>query len=108
MTTYIGYKDFSGKITCECGEILDIAGYQAEAVCVCGRKYIAECMKELSEYESPLSITISEIPNCLEQILNIPQQNFLHADRYDTDDEHTIHLWNDGGESFDIRVPKRR
>jgi len=41
-----------------------------------------------------------------EQVKAIPEQNFLHADRYDTDTDHTVHLWDDKGNSYDIRVPK--
>lgn len=28
------------------------------------------------------------------------------ANRYDTDDEHVLHLHNEKGDSYDIRVPK--
>lgn len=30
------------------------------------------------------------------------------ATRYDTDDLHVLHLWNETGESFDLTVPRRR
>jgi hypothetical protein len=29
------------------------------------------------------------------------------ANRYDTDDESKIHLWNDQGRSYDLTIPKR-
>jgi hypothetical protein len=41
-----------------------------------------------------------------DQMKAIPNGNFYHADRYDTDDTHVIHLWDDNGHSFDIRVPQ--
>jgi len=40
------------------------------------------------------------------QIKAIPEQNFLHADRYDTDTDHVLHVWDDKEHSYDIRVPK--
>jgi hypothetical protein len=40
------------------------------------------------------------------QFANIPQKNFYHADRYDTDDEFVLHLWDDDGNSYDVRIKK--
>ncbi len=42
----------------------------------------------------------------LEQIKAIPQNNALHANRYDTDDTHVLHVWDDAGNSYDITYPK--
>lgn len=42
-----------------------------------------------------------------EQLEKIPQQNGLHADRYDDDKHHILHIWSDEGESFDIVAPKK-
>ncbi len=36
----------------------------------------------------------------------IPIGNFYHADRYDTDTEHIIHLWDEKGNSYDFRCPR--
>ena len=46
-----------------------------------------------------------KIANIIEQIKAIPKKSFYHADRYDTDDEYVLHLWDDGN-SYDIRIPK--
>lgn len=40
-----------------------------------------------------------------EALLALPITVFEGANRYDTDDEHVLHLWG-GGESWDIRLPK--
>lgn len=40
-----------------------------------------------------------------EALLAVPRQVGIGWNRYDTDDEHVLHLWTDQGESFDIRVP---
>ena len=40
-------------------------------------------------------------------MLKIPCVNFLHCDRYDTDNEHKLHIWSDETEeSWDIIIPK--
>lgn len=41
-----------------------------------------------------------------EQLQKIPQRNFYQANRYDTDTKHTLHLWDDDGDSYDIIVSK--
>lgn len=40
------------------------------------------------------------------QMEAIPQKTFYRTDRYDTDDEYVLHLWDDNGNSFDIRISK--
>ena len=41
------------------------------------------------------------------QVKSIPCNNFYSADRYDTDDEMVLHVWDKKDEnSFDIRIPK--
>jgi hypothetical protein len=57
---------------------------------------------ELEEAKAVLSKDM----DITEQMKNLPQGNFYNADRYDTADEHVLHLWKDG-ESYDIRVPKK-
>lgn len=42
-----------------------------------------------------------------EVLTAIPQGAHDGWNRYDTDNEHVLHLWADG-ESWDIRVPKQR
>ncbi len=37
-----------------------------------------------------------------EQLEKIPKKNFLHADRYDDDLHHILHIWDDEGNSYDI------
>jgi len=41
----------------------------------------------------------------------IPIDNDWHGNRYNTDNDYVLHLWRNmtghGGQSFDIRVPKR-
>ena len=45
--------------------------------------------------------------NLEQQLKNIPMGNFYNADRYDTDNEMVLHLWDKKDEnSFDIRIPK--
>lgn len=41
-----------------------------------------------------------------EQLAKIPQGAEYLANRYDTDDEHVLHLWDGKGHSFDLRVKK--
>jgi hypothetical protein len=41
------------------------------------------------------------------QISWIPKDTGFSASRYDTDDEHVIHLWKNGV-SYDIRIPKKQ
>lgn len=38
-------------------------------------------------------------------LLSLPLAVFEGANRYDTDDEHVLHLWA-GGQSWDIRLPR--
>lgn len=50
---------------------------------------------------------LDEIEKLRNEILAIPCLNFLHADRYDTDDKHILHFWIDGSEeSYDIQMLK--
>lgn len=37
--------------------------------------------------------------------LDLPHGVYEGANRYDTDDEHVLHLWR-GGRSWDLRVPR--
>lgn len=37
------------------------------------------------------------------QLGQLPLTTFVGANRYDTDDEHVLHLWTSDGQSFDIR-----
>ena len=46
----------------------------------------------------------SELVKALE---DLPSGTYLGANRYDTDDEHVLHLWRDG-QSWDLRVPRKR
>ena len=39
------------------------------------------------------------------QIKSLPI-GMYQANRYDTDNTHVIHLWNDEGKSFDVVIPK--
>jgi len=39
-------------------------------------------------------------------LIGLPQGVYIGANRYDTDDAHVLHLWNDKGESFDIEASK--
>jgi len=44
-----------------------------------------------------------------EQLIRIPQSQglkLLTANRYDTHDEYVLHLWDDEGHSYDLRVKK--
>jgi hypothetical protein len=41
-----------------------------------------------------------------EQLLKIPEGSEYHAHRYYTDNEIVLHLWDDKGNSYDIRVVK--
>lgn len=41
-----------------------------------------------------------------DQIRQLPQ-GMYQANRYDTDDMRVIHLWNEQGQSFDVKVPKQ-
>jgi hypothetical protein len=41
-----------------------------------------------------------------EQFEAIPNKNFYHADKYNTDNEAVIHLWDDDGHSYDVRIPR--
>lgn len=44
-----------------------------------------------------------------EQLERIPQQNGLHADRYDTDLHHVLHVWDSATEkSYDIVARKEQ
>lgn len=40
------------------------------------------------------------------QVCELPMGLFVGADRYDTDDEHVLHLWDAAGLSYDVRWPK--
>ena len=35
----------------------------------------------------------------------IPCANFYNADRYNTDNEYVLHLWDGRGNCFDIQIP---
>lgn len=48
----------------------------------------------------------SSIMKLKDQLLKIPQSTEYRANRYDTDDEYVLHLWNDKGNSYDIRIKK--
>ncbi len=60
------------------------------------------------------ALLIREAEERLRQLLAIPHDTDWRATRYDTDDEHVLHLWRpmptidnpSNGESFDIRFPK--
>jgi hypothetical protein len=41
-------------------------------------------------------------------IVQIPHGTAYHANRYDTDDEHVLKVWDDAGHSYDLRLPKSR
>jgi len=42
-----------------------------------------------------------------EQLAKVPQGADYQANRYDTEDEHVLHLWNTKeGHSYDLRVKK--
>lgn len=42
------------------------------------------------------------------QILSIPIGTEYSANRYDTDNEHKLHLWDNKGNSFDISFKKQK
>lgn len=44
--------------------------------------------------------------NAREELLQIPISTSYHANRYDTDDQHKLHVWDDYGHSFDIVAEK--
>ena len=62
----------------------------------------------LGEHGPIVMGALEEQYNTIElQMISVPCGNFYKADRYDTDDEMVIHLWNEkSGNSFDIRVSK--
>jgi len=41
-----------------------------------------------------------------DQLVKVPTGAEYHANRYDTDDEHVLHLCDEKGRSFDLRVRK--
>jgi len=41
-----------------------------------------------------------------DQLQRVPPGAEYHANRYDTEDEHVIHLWDEKGRSYDLRVRK--
>lgn len=45
------------------------------------------------------------LDDVLAQLLSLPQTAFEGANRYDTDNEHVLHLWV-GGQSYDIVWPR--
>lgn len=63
-------------------------------------------MMEEIEDGDYVKFTDVKINSIIEQMKKIPQKNFFHADRYDTDDEYVLHLWDEGN-SYDIRIPKK-
>lgn len=70
---------------------------------------VSQLQKRVTElcnkYKKPISS--SEILVILKkEFLSIPIGNFYHADRYDTDDYHVLHLWDDNENSFDIKLLK--
>jgi len=40
-------------------------------------------------------------------VIDLPFGVYEGANRYDTDDEHVLHLWR-GGQSWDIRLPRAK
>ena len=40
------------------------------------------------------------------QLQNIPEGSEYHANRYDTDTSHKLHIWDNKGNSYDIEVSK--
>lgn len=40
-------------------------------------------------------------------MLAVPMGLYVGANRYDTDDEHVLHLWQADGSFIDLRYPKR-
>ena len=49
-------------------------------------------------YTFPVSVDI--------QMRAIPDGSEYHANRYDNDVEYVLHIWDDKGNSYDIRVAK--
>ena len=62
----------------------------------------------LGEYDEAAAPVLPPHAYALRVMLKaIPQANEYHANRYDTDDEHVLTVW-DEGHSFDIRLPKSK
>lgn len=77
----------------------------------CGVMYILG-MFHSCVYAFPTVITLGAEDKLREALLKIATSNEWKASRYDTDNEHVLHLWreigpNSEGESVDIRVPKK-
>lgn len=74
--------------------------------------YEAEARAVLAKLEKGWQVNRDNADNtpyfnwAINEIVQIPIKNNLHADRYDTDTEHVIHLWDDEGNSFDFRCPR--
>lgn len=44
--------------------------------------------------------------NLKEQLAKVPIGAEYNANRYDTDDEHVLHLYDEKGQCYDLRVKK--
>lgn len=62
---------------------------------------VADAMNWSGETDS--SPYFNWVINIMKQI---PIQKYLRANRYDTDEEHVLYLWNDAGKSFYFRCPR--
>ena len=62
--------------------------------------------RQTKEKHNVVTNLLDEIDRLKKEMLDIPQKNFYHADRYDTDDKHVLHLWTDDENFFDIQVLK--
>lgn len=49
---------------------------------------------------------LAKLASVESQVRDLPQGVFAGANRYDTDTEHTLHLWTTDGRSFDVIWPK--
>jgi hypothetical protein len=79
---------------------------EAKVYCVCQSPKDAKRVADALNWDNQIDNT-PYFNWAINNMKNIPIQNMLHADRYDTDTQHVIHLWNDKGESFDFACPRQ-
>lgn len=60
--------------------------------------------RDTTNKQNVVTDLLDEIERLHNEIKNIPLANFYKADRYDTEDKHVLHLWDEDGQSYDINV----
>ena len=64
-------------------------------------------MQERCEMERIEGIKKSAIAKHMRKVINqIPEGTEYHANRYNTDDSLVLHIWDDEGNSLDLKVKK--